>query len=148
MFQLLGTPNDDIWPGFSQLPYCQSFKFEKFPYNRLNSKFSVGALTKNGLDLLNRLLCFDPKKRMTAEQALKHPFFSESPAPKHPSMFPTWPSKAEGHKGVAQATTAVEKTPTAPHAAGWLDELDEKERGLYDSINPEGTFKGDFQLRF
>jgi len=98
MFKLLGTPSDDIWPGFSKLPYCESFKFEKFPYNKLNSKFAVGALTKAGLDLLNKLLCYDPKRRITAEQALKHPFFQESPPPKHPSMFPTWPSKAEGAK--------------------------------------------------
>ena len=98
MFKLLGTPNDDIWPGFSKLPNCQSFKFEKYPYNKLNSKFAVGSLTNAGLDLINRLLCFDPKKRLTAELALKHPFFQESPPPKHPSVFPTWPSKAEGNK--------------------------------------------------
>jgi cell division cycle 2-like protein len=37
-----------------------------------------------------RLLTYDPCRRITADDALKHEFFEESPSPKDPSMFPTW----------------------------------------------------------
>lgn len=67
-----------------------------FSYSSLRSKFTT--LTQAGLDLLSKLLTYDPKKRYTAEEALRHPYFDESPAPKDPSMFPTWPSKGSGHK--------------------------------------------------
>lgn len=42
------------------------------------------------------MLTMDPKQRITAEEALKHPYFTESPPPQHPSMMPTFPSHAEG----------------------------------------------------
>lgn len=65
-------------------------------YSSLRSKFTT--LTQAGLDLLSKLLTYDPAKRITAEEALNHPYFSESPAPQDPSLFPTWPSKGSGHK--------------------------------------------------
>lgn len=67
-----------------------------FSYSTLRSKFT--NLTQAGLDLLSKLLTYDPAKRITAEQALKHHYFSESPAPKDPALFPTWPSKGSGHR--------------------------------------------------
>ena len=39
-------------------------------------------LSNNGLDLLLRLLEFDPAKRISAEEALDHPYFKELPAMK------------------------------------------------------------------
>lgn len=65
-------------------------------YSNLRSKFT--NLTQAGLDLLSKFLTYDPAKRITAEQALKHPYFTEAPAPKDPALFPTWPSKGSGHK--------------------------------------------------
>jgi len=65
-------------------------------YNNIKSRFPF--LSEKGLDLMSKLLTYDPKKRITAEEALKHPYFKESPLPKDPSMFPTFPSKASGEK--------------------------------------------------
>jgi serine/threonine protein kinase len=42
------------------------------------------------VDLLSRLLTFDPSKRLPAAKALDHPYFSEAPLPA--SMMPTYPS--------------------------------------------------------
>lgn len=39
-------------------------------------------LSNNGMDLLLRLLEFDPKKRISAKEALDHPYFKEGPAMK------------------------------------------------------------------
>jgi serine/threonine protein kinase len=43
--------------------------------------------------LNGRLLTYDPDKRITAREALRHPFFEESPLPKDPEMMPTFRSK-------------------------------------------------------
>ncbi len=36
-------------------------------------------LSEKGLDLLEKMLCYDPAKRISAAQALKHPWFQEEP---------------------------------------------------------------------
>jgi cell division cycle 2-like protein len=56
---------------------------KKFPY-----------LSNNGLDLMRSFLCYNPEERITAEEAMKHPFFTEQPLPKDPSLFPSFPSKS------------------------------------------------------
>jgi cell division cycle 2-like protein len=43
----------------------------------------------------SRFLTYSPSKRITADNAIKHEFFKESPQPIDPSMFPTWPAKSE-----------------------------------------------------
>jgi len=37
----------------------------------------VPRLDKKGLDLLGKLLQHDPKKRITAELAMRHPYFED-----------------------------------------------------------------------
>jgi cell division cycle 2-like protein len=61
------------------------------------------------MDLLCRLLTYDPEKRISAEEALKHAYFSESPLPKDSSLFPTFPSKGAGER-------QHYSTPSAPYA--------------------------------
>lgn len=53
-----------------------------------------------GLSLLNQLLTYDPNKRATARQALKHSYFQEQPLPKIPANMPTFPSAhdADAHQ--------------------------------------------------
>jgi cell division cycle 2-like protein len=86
-------------------------------YNKLRSRFPY--LTESGLDLLSKLLTFDPKQRITAEEALRHPYFVERPPPLDPSMFPTFPSKGAGEK------KKVYLSPSAPHASKAEEVMDE-----------------------
>lgn len=118
IFQSLGTPNDRIWPGYSQLPMLQKMTpFVDYPVNRLKTKF--GHLTDQGIDLMNKFLTFNPAKRTTAEDAMSHAFFREMPVAIDPSMFPTWPAKSElGHRKAAPSP----KPPSGGHQFKGLDE--------------------------
>ncbi|XP_048402814.1 cyclin-dependent kinase 10 isoform X4 [Stegostoma tigrinum] len=75
--QLLGTPNENIWPGFSNLPLVGQYTLRKQPYNNLKHKFPW--LSEAGLRLLNFLFMYDPKKRATAEDSLESSYFKEKP---------------------------------------------------------------------
>ncbi|XP_050628990.1 cyclin-dependent kinase 10 isoform X2 [Macaca thibetana thibetana] len=59
--QLLGTPSENIWPGFSKLPLVGQYSLRKQPYNNLKHKFPW--LSEAGLRLLHFLFMYDPKKR-------------------------------------------------------------------------------------
>uniref|UniRef100_A0A0C9RYV4 cyclin-dependent kinase n=1 Tax=Wollemia nobilis TaxID=56998 RepID=A0A0C9RYV4_9CONI len=100
MFKTLGTPNEKIWPDFVNLPGAKC-KFVRQPYNKLREKFPAASfsgkptLSESGFDLLNRLLTYDPDKRITAEEALNHPWFREVPLPKMKTLMPTCPSRSD-----------------------------------------------------
>ncbi|GFR47517.1 hypothetical protein Agub_g9139, partial [Astrephomene gubernaculifera] len=90
MAALLGAPNERIWPGMSSLPNASKFVFPEQPYNFLRRQ--LPQLSERGLHLLNCLLTYDPDRRITARQALRHEFFQEKPYPKQPADMPTFPS--------------------------------------------------------
>nr|AZA07816.1 cyclin-dependent kinase G2L [Vaccinium corymbosum] len=98
IFRILGTPNETIWPGFSKLPGVK-VNFVKHQYNLLRRKFPstsftvAPVLSDAGFDLLNKLLTYDPEKRITAEEALKHEWFCEVPLPKTKEFMPTFPAQ-------------------------------------------------------
>ncbi|XP_064459445.1 cyclin-dependent kinase 11B-like isoform X2 [Ornithodoros turicata] len=98
IFKDLGTPSEKIWPGYSELPLVRKVTFTEYPYNSLRGRFGH-TLSNLGFDLLNKFLTYYPSQRITAEDALRHEFFKETPVPVEPSMFPTWPAKSElGHR--------------------------------------------------
>ncbi|MED6209773.1 hypothetical protein PIB30_058003 [Stylosanthes scabra] len=98
IFKILGTPNETIWPGFSKLPGVK-VNFVKHQYNLLRKKFPATSFTGSpvlsdaGFDLLNKLLTYDPEKRITAEAALNHEWFREVPLPKSKEFMPTFPAQ-------------------------------------------------------
>jgi cyclin-dependent kinase 7 len=77
IFHALGTPSDDVWPGMSALPNYIEFTPSQAP--PLASIFS--AAPEDALDLLAKMLKFNPSERLTAAEALKHPYFANAPAP-------------------------------------------------------------------
>ncbi|ROT62100.1 putative cyclin-dependent kinase 10 [Penaeus vannamei] len=77
IINLLGTPNDNIWPDFSQLPAIENFTLKPQPYNNLKTKFPM--LSSSGHRLLNFLFMYDPKRRATAEECLESSYFKEHP---------------------------------------------------------------------
>jgi len=63
--------------------------FRPQPFARLREKFTRGAsftsstaMSNHGLALLEKMLSLNPAARVTAEGALRHPYFAEDPPPK------------------------------------------------------------------
>ncbi|KAK4773322.1 hypothetical protein SAY87_028341 [Trapa incisa] len=101
IFRTLGTPNEKIWPEFPNFPGAKA-NFVKQPYNLLRKKFPATSFTgstvlsESGFDLLNRLLTYDPEKRITAHEALNHRWFQEVPLPTCKELMPTFPPRHAG----------------------------------------------------
>jgi len=95
IYKLLGTPSEKIWTGYSKLPVVQKVALPDVPAINLRTKFPHQMVSDLGLALFRKFLTYDPKKRISCEEALKDDYFKESPLPIDPSMFPTWPAKSE-----------------------------------------------------
>ncbi|KAG5684671.1 hypothetical protein PVAND_013888 [Polypedilum vanderplanki] len=94
IFKDLGTPNEKVWAGYDQLPLVKKMSFTDYPVSQIRKKFATNT-SPLGLSLLQGLLTYDPKQRLTADAGLNHEYFKEMPLPIDPSMFPTWPAKSE-----------------------------------------------------
>jgi serine/threonine protein kinase len=79
IFRLLGTPNSDIWPGVCELPeYAVTFpKWATPPAASLLISSCGRGVGGHGLDLLEKLLKYDPAQRISAKRALQHPYFDD-----------------------------------------------------------------------
>eukprot|EP00879_Flechtneria_rotunda_P030541 GHRR01033185.1.p1 GENE.GHRR01033185.1~~GHRR01033185.1.p1 ORF type:complete len:416 (+),score=103.73 GHRR01033185.1:575-1822(+) len=88
IFEALGTPDDSMWAGVE----CLAHYRHNFPRWRPQDwGHLVPRLAKDplGIDLLAGMLAYDPEARITAGQALKHPWFDDlrrSAAQKHPAQ--------------------------------------------------------------
>ncbi|XP_048112266.1 cyclin-dependent kinase 10 isoform X2 [Alosa alosa] len=97
--QLLGTPNENIWPGFSRLPLVGQYSLRKQPYNNLKNKFTW--LSEAGLRLLNLLFMYNPQRRASARDSLESSYFKEKPLPCEPELMPTFPHHRNKRHGPA-----------------------------------------------
>ncbi|GBG27894.1 Cyclin-dependent kinase 3 [Hondaea fermentalgiana] len=73
IFRALGTPNENSWPGVTSLPDYQPI-FPKWKAQPVE-KFARGIVDPLGRNLLMRMLEYDPSRRITAKEALDHPYF-------------------------------------------------------------------------
>ena len=74
IFKLLGPPTNDSWPEYSSLPLAKTISLPSPQPHQFRQKFPF--LTVAGIDLLSSLLTYDPERRISAEEALQHPYFS------------------------------------------------------------------------
>lgn len=73
-FVISGTPNEDTWPGVTQLP-----DYKPLPVYQpsLGLAQVVPRLSARGRDLLARLLTCNPALRLPADDAMAHAYFHD-----------------------------------------------------------------------
>ena len=84
IFQFLGSPTPQSWPSLPNYPNTQatlskpefSTPYEPQCDRLFNSPQFQAKVGREGIDLLKALLQYEPDKRMTCSEALKHPYFS------------------------------------------------------------------------
>ncbi|KAJ3031678.1 UNVERIFIED_CONTAM: TFIIH complex serine/threonine-protein kinase subunit kin28 [Siphonaria sp. JEL0065] len=86
IFRALGTPTEEEWPGFSDLPDKKNLEFPMYPRTPLQTLFTAAG--NDALDLLENMLIYDPLKRISAFDALNHCYFRNSPLPTKPEKLP------------------------------------------------------------
>ncbi|KAJ0004647.1 hypothetical protein NQD34_010861 [Periophthalmus magnuspinnatus] len=72
IFRTLGTPSNEVWPEVESLPDYKN-TFPKWKPGSLASM--VKNLDKNGLDLLSKMLIYNPPKRISAPGSHDTPIF-------------------------------------------------------------------------
>jgi serine/threonine protein kinase len=74
VFRTLGTPTEESWPGVTKLPDFQSH----FPvWDSRNLAEVLPEVDPLAVDLVAQMLVYDPSRRISAKQALKHAYFNE-----------------------------------------------------------------------
>eukprot|EP00116_Pleurobrachia_bachei_P011682 sb/3471944/ len=101
-------------------------------------------LIGEGFQLLNRLLCYDPTKRITGAEAEEHGWFKEEPLPVDPSMFPTWPAKSEMNANPKKK----QKSPTPPSGGGAANKLENSGFKFLSALQGSSAKGSGFTLKF
>ncbi|KAK0625657.1 Negative regulator of the PHO system [Lasiodiplodia hormozganensis] len=74
IFRLMGTPSERSWPGISQFP---EYKPNFHVYATQDLRLILPQIDSLGLSLLSSMLQLRPEMRISATQALQHPWFND-----------------------------------------------------------------------
>uniref|UniRef100_A0A5B7BET3 Putative cyclin-dependent kinase D-3 n=1 Tax=Davidia involucrata TaxID=16924 RepID=A0A5B7BET3_DAVIN len=91
IFAAFGTPKASQWPDMIYLPDYVEYQF--VPGQSFRSLFPMAS--DDALDLLSKMFTYDPKARISVQQALEHRYFSSGPPPTEPALLPRPPPKRE-----------------------------------------------------
>ena len=76
IFKLFGTPRAATWDDVDHLEGWSGDSYPRWMPRSLLDVFPDGSIGPLSADLLWRLMALDPRKRITARQALRHPYFT------------------------------------------------------------------------
>lgn len=125
--QMLGTPDERSWPGVTQLrDYLPPERPERvFVAGRSFFARTFPTAGPDGYHLIQYMLQLDPRKRLSAPQILKHPYFKAAPPP-----------------------TRNQKLPRKKGGSGKMgDDLGRRAGALDDDIFPKTARKLDFGFK-
>merc|ERR1719191_2016849 len=75
IFMKLGTPTEALWPGVSELPDFKATFPKWAPKGWANIRNTRAQVGSSGIDLLDKLMRYNPRTRISAREALAHPYF-------------------------------------------------------------------------
>lgn len=96
VIRALGTPNNDIWPGVTELPDYSKITFPETAPVALEEILATDEAGPLGSDLFTCFVRYDSAKRLSAEKALDHAYFREEPRPANLSDMPVKPKIKKG----------------------------------------------------
>lgn len=116
IFQLCGTPTEESMPGWDSLPGCEGQRVFKPHKRTLESVFMrYGAPM---VAMLAALLVLDPARRLSAEEALDHSYFTTQPLPMRPEDVPTYAASHEANRQKHRDMRAAAAAAPPPAPAG------------------------------
>lgn len=138
IFRALGTPTEGMYPGIVELPEFQKVK-NQFPrYSPLESWAPlVPTLPPVGIDLLGKMLTFDPAKRVSARDALSHPFFGDIHAHGHAHPAQIEPGMTAGGRG-GIPPYSIHHPPQQHHIHQQPSQQQHFQHGPMHSVHPQG----------
>ena len=83
------TVHCPVWLGCSNLP--KHAEYESRKPQPWRSIFPTGLVSDQGIDLLSKMLVYDPLQRITIEEILMHPYFTTEPLPLSADKLPLPP---------------------------------------------------------
>ncbi|BGP71310.1 serine/threonine protein kinase, CMGC, CDC2/CDK sub [Rhodotorula toruloides] len=97
IFASCGPPTDETMPGWRSLPGVEGHETVTWANNGRSVRADWAGKANDDLfgDLMDRILVLDPKKRLTATEALDHDWFWTEPFPCDPSRMPTYEASHE-----------------------------------------------------
>jgi len=78
IFRTLGTPTEDVWRGCTSLPDYKP-NFPKWKKQELTKV--IPNVEPQAIDLLAKMLAYEPHQRISAKEALNLPYFRDMTAP-------------------------------------------------------------------
>ncbi|GFR45407.1 hypothetical protein Agub_g6782, partial [Astrephomene gubernaculifera] len=102
IFQIMGAPTEQAWPGVTSLnlKLYKNVPLDKYPRQHrlretLRSKGVGRHISEEAIRLLERMLCLDPSRRITAADAVMDPYMWADPMPCEPQQLPC---RGSGHE--------------------------------------------------
>lgn len=123
--QLCGTISPDVWPSVDKLEFYSKLELPKGHRRIIKERLRHYVKDQYAVDLIDKLLILDPRKRLDSDNALNHDIFWEDPMPSttelahtlarfkssmfvmHSNRRPVQPPAATGGVGVAVQSTSV-----------------------------------------
>lgn len=99
---VMGTPTQAQWPEGIKLAAQLGFKFPSFVQTSLETLIPTAG--REGIDVMNGMMAWDPNKRLSTAKILQHPFFEASSlpesAPPEANRLPQLPNASDARKPV------------------------------------------------